>query len=394
VLPPPSQDPQGAASELSRRLRERRGEIEAAIVARAYGVEDPTEASDPAYVAGLRAAVGAALGYGLAAAERPDAPPEPIPASLAAQARSAARNGIALETVLRRYFGGYMLLGDFLIAAAQRGAELQRAWRALAACFDRLLEAVAQEYRAEASGRAQSSEQRRAGRVRRLLAGELLESAELDYELHSNHLGAVVAGPGAKGAIRELAAGLDRQLLLVQGEAGTIWAWLGGRGKLAAAEALRRAHAAFAPELTLALGEAGEGIGGWRATHRQAKAAIPIALQGAPRLVCYADVALLAAALGDEVLAGSLRDAYLAPLEAERDGGAALRETLCAYFAAGRHISSTAAALGVSRRTVTNRLAVVEERVGKPLDASAAELETALRLSRLEVGAGSNREPG
>jgi hypothetical protein len=48
----------------------------------------------------------------------------------------------------------------------------------MAAQFDRLLVAVSEEHADEASGHHQSSDQRRTDRVRRLLAGELLEVAD------------------------------------------------------------------------------------------------------------------------------------------------------------------------------------------------------------------------
>ncbi len=53
------------------------------------------------------------------------------------------------------------------------------------------------------------------------------------------------------------------------------------------------------------------------------------------------------------------------------------RETLRAYFAADRNISSTAAALGVDRRTVTNRIRAIEDLFGRPLKDFATDLETA-----------------
>jgi DNA-binding PucR family transcriptional regulator len=97
-------------------------------------------------------------------------------------------------------------------------------------------------------------------------------------------------------------------------------------------------------------------------------------------VVRYADVALLAAVAGDDLIAGSLRQLYLAPLERARDGGKVSRETLRAYFAAERNVSSTAAALGVDRRTVRNRLGAIEDLLGRPLKGAEADLEIALRL--------------
>jgi hypothetical protein len=67
---------------LSRRLAERRPEIEAAALTRIYAIADPTEAGDPEYAEGLRAAVKAAIGYGLAAIEHGEERAPAIPAVL------------------------------------------------------------------------------------------------------------------------------------------------------------------------------------------------------------------------------------------------------------------------------------------------------------------------
>jgi DNA-binding PucR family transcriptional regulator len=107
-------------------------------------------------------------------------------------------------------------------------------------------------------------------------------------------------------------------------------------------------------------------------------------------VVRYADVALLASMLRDELLVTSLRELYLDPLEEERDGGAVARQTLKAYVAAERNVSSAAAALGVSRRTVGNRLRMIERRLNRPLPAMIAAIEAALHLDALDIaGAGS-----
>ena len=133
--------------------------------------------------------------------------------------------------------------------------------------------------------------------------------------------------------------------------------------------------------MSIALGEPAQGLAGWRLTHRQAAGALSIAERRA-KPVRYADVSLLAAALRDELLAASLRRLYLEPLEAERDGGAILRDTLRAYFDCGRNVTSAAATLGVDRKTVTARLRGAEQHIGRPLGGCAAELQTALELGR------------
>jgi len=101
--------------------------------------------------------------------------------------------------------------------------------------------------------------------------------------------------------------------------------------------------------------------------------------------VCYRGVALLASALQDELLRTSLRGLYLAPLEAERDGGATYRETLRAYFAAECNVTSAAEIVGVTRKTVAARLQMIEQRLGRPINTCAAEMETALRLRELSA---------
>ena len=375
------------ALDIAARLRERRSEIEQATLARVHAVSDPAEVEDPEYAIGLKEAVSAALDYGILALEEPGREPAPVPERLLSQARVAARNGVSLDTVLRRYYAGYTLLGDFLIGGAENRvpiapAELKRALRAEAAVFDRLVVAISEAHAREVASRPQSAAARRAERVKGLLAGKPLDTVELGYDLDAWHLAAIASGPGAIEALRDLVEPLDRSLLLIAPEEGAVWAWLGGRARLPSRELLGLAER-LSRETSLAIGEPGHGIEGWRLSHRQAKAAMPVAQLGPERRVRYADVALLSSALRDDLLASSLHGIYLAPLEGERDGGAALRRTLAAYFTAGRNASSAAALLGINRNTVSLRLRSIAEKIGRPVDICAAEMETALRLQEL-----------
>jgi DNA-binding PucR family transcriptional regulator len=378
-------------AELAERLEARRPEIEQAALTRIYAISDPAEAADPEYADGLRAALSAALDYGFAAIRYGEDRTTSIPAALLTQARMAARNGINLDTVLRRYFAGYALLGDLLIEEAEQadlpGSSLKRLLRSQAALFDRLLTAVSEEHTLEAETRPHNAEQRRVERVQRLLAGEILGTTDLGYEFDAQHVGAIASGPGGTDAFRDLAAALDHRLLLVCRSAGTVWAWLGGRHGIDLDELERVASARWPKQVSLAVGEPGQGFAGWRLTHQQARAALLIALRSSKGYVRYADVAVLASMLQDDLLVTSLRERYLAPLAQERDGGEALRATLRAYFAAERQTSSAAVALGVSRQTVINRLRVVEERLGRTISSSAAEVEAALHLDDLGYAA-------
>jgi DNA-binding PucR family transcriptional regulator len=128
------------------------------------------------------------------------------------------------------------------------------------------------------------------------------------------------------------------------------------------------------------VGEPAAGLSGWRFSHRQAKAALPVAERLGRSALRYSEVAVVATVLRDDLLVSSLRRLYLEPLAASRDDGRVAKETLRAYFAVERNVSSTAAALGVDRRTVTNRLRAAEDLFGRCLKDIAIELELALQL--------------
>lgn len=379
---------QETRTDLFARLQARLPEIEQAALTRVYSVSDPTEAPDPEYAGALPAAVAAGFEYGLDGIDCGEQCLPQIPTVLLTQARLAARNGVSLDTVLRRYFAGYTLFGDFLVEEAEsaglHGGPLKRLLRVQASRFDHLVAVIAEEYSREQRHRLGTVEQRRAERVRRLLGGELLDTAELAYDFAIHHLGVIGVGPGAPETIRGLAKALDCLLLLIHPGEGAAWAWLGARRPLDPKEIEHHVSRDWPGQVSLAVGEPAHGLTGWRLTHRQAQAALPIALRRPQALTRYADVALLASILQDDLLATSLNQLYLAPLGAERDGGKALRDTLRAYFTAERNVSSTAAALGVNRQTVVNRLRTIEERFDRSLNSCAVEVEAALRLEGLD----------
>jgi hypothetical protein len=377
-----------ARDELCERLRSRQPEIEQTALARVRSVSGPGEIASPEYTEGLRLAVTAALEYGIEALERSEDRPAPIPTALLSQARLAARHGVELDTVLRRYLAGHTLLDDFLVEESERGgamngASLKRVLRVQATVLDRLLAAVSEEYAREAKTHSSSSEQRRIERIERLLAGELLETSGLRYDFEARHTGLVAVGSEAVEAVRGLATALERNLLLVRRGEDSVWAWLGGRRSLDFEQLERAVSQGWPAEVVLAIGEEGEGIAGWRLSHRQAQAALSVALRSTRIFTRYGDVAVLASLLQDDLVAISLHDLYLSPFERGRDGGATARKTLRAYFAAERQVSSAAAMLGINRNTVTKRLGAIEDTLGRPLGSCAAELELALRLQEL-----------
>ncbi len=382
----------GGGADLAARLRERLPELEAAIATRVYAISDPREVSDPAYLEGLNAALVAAIEHRLVVLEVGDRRAPAVPPALIAQARLDARDGVSLDTVLRRYFAGNALFGDFLVEEAERAempsSDLRRLLAAQATLGDRLLAVVSAEHAREGVKRPGSAAERRRECVKSLLAGELVDHSELEYDIDAHHLGLMAKGEGALEGMRELALRVDRRLLAVRREEEPVWAcWLGGRDQLEVEAALRALREVRPEGILITVGEPGESLPGWRLSHRQAKAALPIAERGDRTPVRYSEVALLASILRDDLAIASFHRLYLAPLGRGRDGDN-LRLALRAYFRAGRNVSSAAAALGLNRRTLSKRLQAVERILGRPLDSLAADLEVALSLEALETPAG------
>jgi hypothetical protein len=378
-----------SVAALAARFRSRAPEIEAILAALVDPIPE-SRAADPAYLEYmdcLPATRVAVLQYVVEAIELGERQNPEIPAPVLTAPRLAARCGVPLDVVLRRYSAGNAFFGDIIVEEAERvgvsTSTLRRLLRLQATVFDRLLQAVSDEHVREASSRPATTAEWRHRYLEELLAGRQ-PSGEigLDYDFDGHHLGLMVKGEGAHEAMRGLAAALDRRLLADPHQEEPAWAcWLGGRARIGSEEAARALGSISPDSIIAAIGEPAEGIAGWRLSHRQAKAALPIAERRGEPVLRYADVAVLASILRDDLGTTSLRQLYLQPLKTTKDGGKIARETLRAYFASERNVSSTAAALGVDRRTVTNRLRAIEELFGRPLGDVAGDLETALQLA-------------
>jgi AcrR family transcriptional regulator len=152
--------PQGAIARVRvgvvERLCARRSEIEEAIFVRVGDlVPGAVGLADPEYVAGLRAAVAAVVDYSLTGIERGEGSSAVVPSAVVAQARRAARAGVGLGTVLRRYVAGHAVLEDFVVREADHG-DLQgqgiaprRVLETSASLFDRLIPSITSAYMQE-----------------------------------------------------------------------------------------------------------------------------------------------------------------------------------------------------------------------------------------------------
>jgi len=380
--------------KLGERLLDRRGEIWHAVLARVRQVAVLPADVAGGYEEGVRGAALAAVDYGRRVLDgRGEDLPE-VPPQLLAQARLAAASGVGVDSVVRRYFGGYSAFSAAIIQEAHKSSlspqSVQQLMDRQAEAFDRLISAVTKEYADEVGLRAASKQVRQMERISKLLAGAPVDSRDLGYELEQCHLGLVTSASQPKPLLREIARHLDRQVLVAERTEHETWAWFGGRDELGR-EDLERVLARVWPKaFPLALGEDCTGRTGWCLTHRQALRSWPSATRSPGEIVRYRHVALSSAIVRDEDLVSFLQQSYLVPLLGETGSKeSSLCTTLRAYFRAGENVSSTAAALAVSRQTVTNRIRQVEVRLGEQIANCRVELECALRLERQGAGLGA-----
>lgn len=390
-----SWDADGA--DLVSRLHSRRSEIEAAIFAR---ICDPAlfgsaGSADAEYIAGLRAAVAAGMEYVFTDIALGEECSGPVPPAMIEQARRAARLGVDLDVLLRRCITGHRLLGEFVAQEAERagwadhGYVLRLPRRTQETLLESMAAVVASEYARERKRMERSPEQVRRELMQKLLAGEPVDLNAFGYEFDIWHLGLIAKGADAERDVRRLAAGLGCRLLMVSVGGGTIWAWLGSYRKFEIEEIERLLGSGRFADVSLAVGELRRGVDGWRVTHREAQAALSVALLKPKLLTRCVDVAIEAALLRDELTINALVGNYLFPLSSQRDGEVWC-ETLRVYFAKGCNATKAAAVLGVARHTVERRLHKIEQTLGRPISGCHAELEVALRLKSLGWVAGDD----
>lgn len=367
---------------LGERLEARRDELER-MVAERVGDEDAGPGTGDVFEADRRRkSLSCALDLALAAVGTETDELHAVPAEMLAKMRRAARGDLGLDAALRHCVAAHAAVGDLLIEEAARdrsASDLQGLLSRQSRHLERLLVAVGKEQFREGPGA--SSDRGRMTLIRKLLAGERADVAELPYGFEVWHLG-LVAEVGAAGPLREFATAHDQRLLLATDSETAVWAWLGSRRRQVVDRIADALKSSSLSQFVVAIGHPASGLEGWRLTHRQAAAVFPIALRLGRPLARYDDLGLVASALRDETLCRSLKALYLEPWAQERDAQV-LRETLQAYLRGEQNASSAAAVLQVKRHTVRNRLRRLEERLGCPVGQCYVELALALRLDEM-----------
>jgi DNA-binding PucR family transcriptional regulator len=223
-------------------------------------------------------------------------------------------------------------------------------------------------------------------RLEALLADGVVDASGFLYDLDAHHLAVIVSGSDRQGLLRRLAEQLDRDLLSSASGEGDIFAWWGGRHEFDQDDLSAISGAALGRDGRVVVGEPGFGPAGWLLSHRQARRAYTFSRARPELFVSYREVALLAAVATDEELSGLLRHSFIEPIFDPGSAGAELASTLRACLDVDGDLSSTAAALGVPRQSVADRMREVEERIGRSPSNCLAELDLALRLLESSEG--------
>lgn len=367
--------------DLAARLRPRAAEIEQLILRRIQSLPDLAADGEPVYVAGLRRAVREALAYDLESIEEGGESSVPIPSETVRQARRAAREGVRLDTVLRRYMAGNKALEEFVMAEARDipNRLLSQILSSQGPNVDRLMESVAGEYRDELEQVRRSAAQKEVDLIVKLLDGHSpVSSVDLDYDFDTWHLGMILVGRNGEQSAHAIAKLHRSRSLLIAPNHETTWIWLSGVRPPVVPNLEGSLMRSTPAGISVAVGESRKNLAGWRQTHHEAQMALRVMLCRPQRVTKFRDVILASAIMRDHSLARSLIETYLAPLDGRGRSGEALRATLRAYYGADQNVASAAVTLGVARHTVERRLRSVEKKLGQTLNTCSAQLQVAL----------------
>lgn len=323
-------------------------------------------------------------------------------------ARDFVPRGLAIEALMRAYRIGHQVFWQRILDGLQShlGSHDDLA-EAVAYCsdwtfayVDAVSAAITEAYVQERERWVRSAAAMRADEVRAILDGgevdEAATSKRLRYELGRTHVGLLVWGPGPEdpdhtmAAFERIAGEVARALggtdvLAVPMGSNVLGAWVGLREApdLEAAAALRTKEGAKA-KASVALGEPGDGLEGFRRTHEEATRARHVAslLRRSPGgVVRFREVALNALLAHDLDEARLFVARELGPLGEETDASRRLAATLKVFLDEGSSFVRAARRLGVHENTIAYRVKRAGELLGHGIEERQLEVRVALALA-------------
>jgi hypothetical protein len=342
---------------------------------------------DPEFMSTARESIGAnleAVADGLSSGR--DQPAQ-LPPGAVEEALWAAEQRMSWTVIDRTYRIGHAVLWEELLReveswdlpSPERVDLLRVTSHFLFQYVDHVTAGLAEIHQGERDRQIRGRERRRIAWVREVLAGVGSAASGGDYDLAGEHLAAIAWGAEPDRAINDLGRCLGATVLIVPGQGGSAWGWLGSGSIVPSWLDLSR-QLSLPAGTFLALGAPGAGVEGFRRSHRQASEAARVLRLTGPSLGTYDDLSLDALVLRDERAARDFMLNELGPLLDDHRRGQVLLETLRAYTNSHWNAASTGVRLGVHERTIGYRLAKIEELLGHPLAARRAEIGVALRL--------------
>ena len=246
----------------------------------------------------------------------------------------------------------------------------------------------------------------RAEEVRAILEGTSVDvvaaGRRLRYELDRAHLAFVIWAPEAQldqahghvlFATMEQLAAETAELIGARDHVtvplhGYLACWAGFREDPALSNLPAGFPARSRRRLDVAFGALGEGIAGFRRSHEEALLARRVHLLRRPASSAYVhfgDVALDALLMQNPAEARRFVARQLGSLAEDSDAAARLRTTVASFLQENASYLHTARRLGVHENTVAYRIRRAEELLGRELKGNQVELQTALRLARLNL---------
>ncbi|WP_415977264.1 PucR family transcriptional regulator [Rhodococcus sp. 077-4] len=220
-------------------------------------------------------------------------------------------------------------------------------------------------------------------------------SARLRYDLTRHHVGVVVwldhavdahVTPSMLSGVIAAAAranGAESSITHPLGSAA-IAGWFGRRHGFEGDVIIGGGSApALPPGVRVAVGQAAQGIAGFRMTHVQAEHGRRVAALRAgedARVTRYPDVALIALCIADPKHAAQFVEQTLGRLAEDDDTTRRLAASLQVYMRENRSRVHAAAALSIHPNTVSYRVRQAEALLGRSIDENSMELSVALTL--------------
>ncbi|GHF85400.1 hypothetical protein FHX82_002402 [Amycolatopsis bartoniae] len=398
-----------AVARLAAGLGERVGELTADLL-ELYSAELPNLVHDDETVVSL---LSASLFQNLDTAMRifqHDIDPHRVEAPAAAMeyARRLAQRGTPVIDLIRAYYLGQSAILNQALAEGRRqvhdpellGAMMQRALTGAFVFIDRITRQVVSAYQEERDRWLLNRSAVRAARVRELLRGVGTESAVIEaalgYRLRGLHLAMIVwhavepSQGNALGSLESVTAAVAEGLpvtgqpLLVPADERCAWVWFPvERAVLPDEDHVQRVLAKAEPTVRLVLGDPGDGIEGFRRSHRQAERVHTLAVtagEQCERALTFRDVGAIALMTSDLAATRSWVGDILGELATDDEQHERLRETLLVFLATGCSYTAAAAKLTMHKNSVQYRVRKAEEALGRTVADNRLDVELALKV--------------